>query len=119
MPEPNFPAFRNGSDIDVRFAPNLGVIECSYTHLKRTFGLPTYRSDNNDVFEGNERCVWMIQFENGPTVSITEHIEFGMKSDDEESDAPYVRSTRWRINSNHRETYQWVKSAIIYSNPQP
>jgi hypothetical protein len=111
MSEKTYPPFRTSKEIDVRFAPQLGIISCGYNHLVRTFGQPTFSTDNNDTFEGTEQCSWNVQFQNGSAVVISENRGFGM------SDSHYEKSTSWKVNSRDTNTYNWIKEAIRDANP--
>jgi len=111
MSEKKYPPFRTSKEIDVRFAPQLGIISCGYHHLVRTFGQPTFSADNNDTFEGTEQCAWNIQFQNGSGVVISENRGFGI------SDSHYEKSKSWKVNSRDTNTYTWIKEAIRDANP--
>lgn len=109
--EKSYPAYRTNKNIDNRFAPQLGVIQCAYNHLVRTFGQPTLSADNNDTFDGTEQCAWLIEFENGNMVTVSEEKGFGDREHD------YKKSDTWKINSRSPHTYEWIKQAIRDSNP--
>lgn len=106
-----YPMFRTSKDIDIRFAPQVGIMSCGYGHLVRAFGQPTFSIENNDIFEGTEQCAWNIQFENGLAVSIAEERGFGL------SEQHYERSTKWKVNSRDERVYEWVKQIIRDANP--
>jgi hypothetical protein len=111
MSEKTYPQFRTSKDIDIRFAPQVGVMSCGYNHLVRAFGIPTFSVDNNDTFEGTEQCAWNVQFENGLTVCIAEERGFG------KAEQHYERATSWKVNSRDERTYNWIKQIIRDSNP--
>lgn len=109
--ERNYPKFRNTREAENRFAPQVGVMECGYHHLVRTFGQPTFSAENNDTFEGTEQCSWQIQFENGDVVTISEERGFGDREHD-------VKNTKkWKVNTRTPRSYDWIKEAIRDSNP--
>lgn len=111
MTEKKYPPFRTSKDIEVRFAPQIGIISCGYHHLIRAFGQPTLSVENNDTFEGTEQCSWNIQFQNGSTVVISENRGFGMQ------DSHFEKSTSWKVNSRDTTVYNWIKEAIRDANP--
>lgn len=111
MSDKLYPPFRTSRDIDVRFAPQVGIIGCTYQHLVRTFGQPTFSTENNDTFEGTEQCSWHVQFQNGAMATIAENRGFGM------SDSHFEKTTSWKINSRDTNVYNWIKDAIRDSNP--
>lgn len=111
MSDKSYPMFRTSRDIEVRFAPQIGVMSCGYNHIIRAFGQPTFSVDNNDTFEGTEQCAWHIQFENGSTVVISEERGFG------KAEQHYERANSWKVNGRDERTYNWVKEIIRDSNP--
>jgi hypothetical protein len=111
MSDKNYPPYRTTKEIDVRFAPQLGVIACSYQHLVRTFGQPTFSTENNDTFEGTEQCAWQVQFQNGSSVIIAENRGFGT------SENHFHAAKSWKVNSRDEKTYNWIKEAIRDANP--
>lgn len=111
MSEKNYPPFRMSKEIDIRFAPQVGIMNCGYQHLVRTFGQPTFSTENNDTFEGTEQCAWHIQFQNGSTVVISENRGFGA------SESPFHQSTSWKVNTRDTTAYNWIKEAIRDANP--
>lgn len=110
--ERNYPKFRNTRTVENRFAPQVAVMECTYTHLIKTFGRPTFSAENNDTFEGTEQCSWQIQFESGEIVTISEERGFGDRDHD------IKNTTRWKVNSRSTQSYDWIKAAIRDSNPK-
>lgn len=111
MSDRRYPKFRNTKEIEVRFSPQIAVMECGYNHIVKTFGQPTFSSGNNDVFEGTEQCAWQIQFETGEVVRIAEERGFGDREHD------YTESKRWKVNSGTTRAYEWIKEAIRDANP--
>jgi hypothetical protein len=109
--EKSFPKYRTSKELDLRFAPQVAVMECGYHHIVRTFGQPTFSASNNDSFEGTEQCSWYIQFETGDQVSIAEERGFGDRDHD------VTKTTTWKINTRSSNTYEWVKQAIRSANP--
>ncbi len=111
MSDKSYPMFRTSRDIEVRFAPQIGIMSCGYSHLVRAFGQPTFSVENNDTFEGTEQCAWHIQFENGSTVVVSEDRGFG------KSEQHYERATTWKVNGRDERTYNWVKEVLRDANP--
>ena len=111
MNDRTHPMFRTSKNLDIRFAPQMGIISCDYQHLVRAFGQPTFSTDNNDTFEGTEQCAWNIEFQGGSTVSIAENRGFG------KGEQNYQECKSWKINSRDERTYNWVKQIIRESNP--
>lgn len=111
MTEKNYPKFRSIRELELRFAPQIAIMECGYHHLTRTFGQPTFSAANNDTFEGTEQCAWQIQFESGEVVRIAEERGFG----DREHNP--MQTTRWKVNSASSRGYDWIKEAIRDANP--
>lgn len=112
MSNRKYPKFRSNKELELRFAPQVAIMECGYNHIVRTFGQPTFSAGNNDVFDGTEQCAWQIQFETGEVVRIAEERGFGDKEHD------YTQSTRWKVNSASTRAYEWIKQAIRDSNPR-
>lgn len=109
--EKNYPRFRTSRELDVRFAPQLGIMQCGYNHIVRAFGQPTFSVENNDTFEGTEQCAWHIEFENGNTAVIAEERGFG------DRDHNVKDTTAWKVNSRSPHMYEWIKQIIRDSNP--
>lgn len=107
-----YPRFRTSKDLDVRFAPQISIMECEYRHIVKTFGHPNFSAGNNDTFDGTEQCAWYIQFETGEIISISEERGFGDREHD------YTQSKRWRVNSHSKVAYNWLKNAIRDANPK-
>ena len=42
MSQKSYPMFRTSRDIEIRFAPQIGVMSCGYNHLVRAFGQPIF-----------------------------------------------------------------------------
>lgn len=112
MATKEYPRYRTSKELEIRFAPQVGVMSCGYNHLVRTFGQPTFSSGNNDTFEGTEQCAWHVQFENGDLVRIAEERGFGDREHD------YTQSKAWRVNTHAPRAYAWVKEAIRDANPK-
>lgn len=106
-----FPKFRLGKDIESRYAPLVGTLACSFKQMSRAFGRPTFSAENNDFFDGSEKCAWHIEFETGHTAVIAENRPFG------DSDYPFEKANEWKINSRHGDTINWIKSILRYANP--
>jgi hypothetical protein len=111
MSEPTYPAFRTGKDIEVRFAPSVGVISCKYNQILRALGKPTFSVENNDSFDGTETAAWHIQFQSGESAILAENREFGYSEDS------YEISKTWKVNTRFPKTYEWVKQLIRDANP--
>lgn len=109
--EKQYPRYRNSKELELRFTPQIGIMECEYRHLISAFGQPTFSADNNDTFEGTEQCSWQIQFESGDLVLISEERGFGDRDHD------YKKSTTWKVNSHSQRAYEWIKQAIRDANP--
>ena len=109
--EKQYPRYRNSKDLDLRFTPQISVMDCAYRHIVNAFGQPTFSSDNNDTFEGTEQCSWQIQFETGELVLISEERGFGDREHD------YKTSKSWKVNTHSKNAYEWVKQAIRDANP--
>lgn len=111
MENRSYPKYRTSKDFQIKFAPQVGVMSCSYIHLVKTFGQPSLSADNSDTFEGTEQCAWLIQFESGDLVSISEERGFGDREHD------YRHSQTWKVNTHSPRVYEWIKQAIRDSNP--
>lgn len=109
--ERSYPRYRTGKNIEIKMTPQLGIIECGYKHLVRTFGQPNYNRDNGDEFDGLEWCAWHIQFESGELVRIIDTREFGNMETD------YTKGTKWKVNTRSKAAYEWIKEAIREANP--
>lgn len=109
--ELTYPKFRSNKNVLVKFAPNVGTLACTYNQVVRAFGQPSLSIDNNDTFDGTEQCCWLVQFETGETVSISENRAFG------NTEAHYNNSHEWKINTRSVRTYEWIKSIIRDANP--
>ncbi len=109
--EKQYPRYRTSKDLDLRFTPQISVMDCAYRHIVNAFGQPTFSSDNNDTFEGTEQCSWQIQFETGELVLISEERGFGDREHD------YKTSKSWKVNTHSKNAYEWVKQAIRDANP--
>lgn len=110
MTELTYPLFRTGKDIEVKFAPNIGVLSCNYNHILRAFGRPTFSIENNDSFDGTETVSWHIQFQSGPTAILAENREFG------DSEKSYELSKTWKVNTRFPQAYEWIKQIIRDAN---
>lgn len=106
-----YPKFRTNKDLDVRFAPQVGVMSCGYNHIVNTFGQPNLSAGNNDTFEGTEQCAWIVEFETGESARIAEERGFGDREHD------YTNSKTWKVNTRSSRTYDWIKEAIRDANP--
>lgn len=111
MLDKQYPKFRNTKQVELRFSPQIGIMECGYSHIVRAFGQPTFSAGNNDVFDGTEQCAWIIQFETGEVVRIAEERGFGDREHD------YTETKRWKVNSVTSRAYDWIKQAIRDANP--
>lgn len=111
MENKSYPPFRTGKDVTIKMTPQMGIIECSYKHLVRTFGQPTYSRDAGDEFDGVERVSWHIQFQSGEVVRLCDVRQFGSMEDEPS------RTTNWRVNTHTNNAYEWIKEAIRDSNP--
>ncbi len=111
MSNHSYPKFATGKGIEVKMTPQMGIIECQYRHLTRTFGQPTFSRDAGDEFDGVERVAWHIMFESGERVRICDVREFGSMEDDQN------KIKNWRVNTNSQNAYNWIKQAIRESNP--
>jgi hypothetical protein len=109
--EKSYPAYRTGKNIQIKMAQQMGIIECNFNHLLRTFGRPNYNRDNGDEFDGLEWCAWHIQFESGELVRITDSRQFGNMEND------YTKCNQWKVNTRSEKAYEWIKQAIRDSNP--
>jgi hypothetical protein len=106
-----YPKFATGKGIEIKMTPQIGIMECQYKHLVRTFGKPTYSRDAGDEFDGVERVSWHIMFESGERVRICDVREFGALEDDS------IKARKWRVNTHSKSAYDWIKQAIRDSNP--
>ncbi len=111
MEDKSYPPYRTGKDVTIKMTPQMGVIECSYKHLVRTFGQPNYSRDAGDEFDGVERVSWHIQFQSGETIRICDVRSFGSMDDDTS------KVINWRVNTHSEDAYNWIKQAIRDSNP--
>jgi hypothetical protein len=111
MSEHAYPKFATGKGIEIKMTPQMGVIECGYGHLIRTFGQPTYSRDAGDEFDGVERVAWHIMFQSGERVRISDVRVFGSLEDD------HNKIKNWRVNTHSQNAYNWIKQAIRESNP--
>lgn len=111
MENRKYPKYRTTKNLDLKFSPQIAVMECGYNHIVRTFGQPTFSANNNDTFDGTEQCAWVVQFETGEVVRVAEERGFGDKEHD------YTKSTRWKVNSATTRAYEWLKEAIRDANP--
>lgn len=109
--EKKYPPFRTGKNVTIKMTPQMGIIECAYRHLIRTFGQPNFSRDAGDEFDGVERLSWHIQFQSGDTVRICDVRPFGSMEDDPS------KVLNWRVNTHSTNAYEWVKEAIRDSNP--
>ena len=106
-----YPRYRTSKDLNLKFTPQISVMECAFRHIVKAFGQPTFSTDNNDQFEGTEQCAWHIQFENGNTAVIAEERGFGDREHD-------VKATKtWKVNSHSPHIFEWIKQIIRDSNP--
>lgn len=111
MSSQSYPKFATGKDIEIKMTPQMGIIECSYKHLVRTFGQPTFSRDSGDEFDGVEKIAWHVVFETGDRVRICDVRQFGSMEDD------FSKTTNWRVNTHSENAYEWIKQAIRESNP--
>lgn len=111
MSTENYPKYRVSKDIEVKFAPPQGKINCSFHQIVRAFGRPPLSVDNNDSFEGTEQCQWNIQFETGHRAIIAESRAFG------NTEQHYEKTTNWKVNSLEPRVFEWIKQIIRDSNP--
>lgn len=111
MENKSYPPFRTGKNIQIKMTPQMGVIDCGYKHLIRSFGQPTFNRDSGDEFDGVEKIAWHIQFESGECVRISDVRSFGATSED------YTTTTNWRVNTHSTSAYEWIKEAIRDANP--
>ncbi len=109
----NYPKHRTSKDIEVKMAPQIGVMECEYRHLVRAFGNPNLSTDFGDDFDGVEKCAWHIQFEGGQVARISDVRPFGMHEID------YRTVKEWRVNTHQPQVYEWIKERIRDANPNP
>ena len=107
----NYPRHRTSKDIEVKMAPQIGVMECEYRHLVRAFGNPNLSTDFGDDFDGVEKCAWHIQFETGHVAKICDVRPFGIH------DIDYRTVKEWRVNAHDERAYEWIKERIRDANP--
>lgn len=107
----NYPRHRVSKDVQVRMAPQIGVIECQHRHLIKAFGQPSFSIVNGDDFDGIETCAWHIEFESGETVRISDVKPFGI------SDIDYKTVNNWKVNTHSSKAYEWIKEKIRDANP--
>lgn len=106
-----YPRYRTSKDLNLKFTPQISVMECAFRHIVKAFGQPTFSTDNNDQFEGTEQCAWQIEFETGDLVLISEERGFGDREHD------YRSSKTWKVNTHSQRAYGWVKEIIRDANP--
>ncbi len=107
----NYPKYRIGKDVEVKLAPQVGIMECEYRHLVKAFGNPSFSSDSGDEFDGVEKVAWHIQFETGHVAKISDVRPFGVH----DMDYRYIKE--WRVNAHEQHVYEWIKEMIRNLNP--
>lgn len=107
-----YPKYRVGKDIQIKLAPQVGVMSCDFKHLTRTFGNPLFSTDYGDDFDGVEKCSWHIQFQTGDVARICDVRPFGS------NDLDYKAVQEWRVNSHNPDVYEWIKQIIRDANPK-
>lgn len=107
----NYPKHRMGKDIIIKLAPQVGVMNCKYRHLVKSFGNPTFSIDNGDEFDGIEKIAWHIEFESGEVARISDVRPFGRNELD------YRDVDEWRVNAHSDKVYVWIKEKIRDANP--
>ena len=107
-----YPKYRVGKDIQIKLAPQVGVMSCDFKHLTRTFGNPLFSTDYGDDFDGVEKCAWHIQFQTGDVARICDVRPFGS------NDLDYKAVQEWRVNSHNPVVYEWIKQIIRDANPK-
>ena len=108
----NYPRHRVSKNIQIKMAPQVGVMECEYRHLVRAFGNPSFSVDYGDDFDGIEKCAWHIEFEGGEVVKISDVRPFGTV------DINYKTITKWKVNTHSSDAYQWSMAKIREANPK-
>lgn len=106
-----YPKHRLGKNIEVKMAPQVGIMSCEYRHLLKAFGQPTFSTESGDDFDGVEKVAWHIQFETGHVAKICDVRPFGVH------DMDFKTVTEWRVNAHDETVYEWIKNKIRNANP--
>ena len=107
----NYPRHRMGKDVVVRLPPQVGVMECEFSHLIKAFGQPTFSTEAGDEFDGIEKVAWHIEFETGHVAKVSDVRPFGLH----EMDTRTVKE--WKVNAHDEKVYEWIKQKIRDANP--
>ena len=106
-----YPKHRLGKTIEVKMAPQVGIMSCQYRHILKAFGQPTFSTESGDEFDGVEKVAWHIQFETGHVAKISDVRPFGVH------DIDYRTVNEWRVNAHDETVYDWIKNKIRDANP--
>ena len=107
----NYPRHRVSKQVQIKMAPQIGIIECEHRHLIKAFGNPSFSIVNGDDFDGIETCAWHIEFESGEIARISDIKPFGITGVD------YKTINKWKINAHSSKANEWIKEKIRDSNP--